>query len=455
MVFSSNLFIFRFIPIVFLLYFLTPTQHKNLVLFIASLFFYAWGEVRYILIMFASVFVDYACSNKIESHRNNPIITKRYLLASVFFNLGMLFIFKYTDFFIRSFNQITSYNVPLLNLTLPLGISFYTFQTMSYTIDVYKNTVAAEKNMIDFGAYVCLFPQLIAGPIVKYRTIADQLKSRVYSWSNFQAGVHTFILGLSSKVLLANNIGMMWDEILLLSDRFWITSWLGLVAFAFQIYFDFSGYSLMAIGLGKMLGFDFPKNFNYPYLATSMSDFWKRWHMTLGSWFKEYVYIPLGGNQKGTKRLFFNLLIVWFLTGFWHGAAFNFIIWGLYFFVLIMIEKTVLYAFLIKHKVLARLYFIPLILISWAIFSISDLSLLYDYLESLVPSRVSYEWLYYLSNYGVLLIVCALFSTPLISNMVKKIKALYLYDALVYVSFVLTIAYLVDSTYNPFLYFRF
>lgn len=455
MVFSSNLFIFRFLPIVFLIYFMTPKKYKNLVLFLSSLFFYAWGEVRYIVIMFASVILDFACSNMIEKHRDDSSKMKVYLMISVIFNLGMLFTFKYADFFIQNINALFLSDIQLLRLTLPLGISFYTFQTMSYTIDVYRNDVKAEKNIIDFGAYVCLFPQLIAGPIVTYRSISNQLKSRIHSLDGFQSGLRTFMLGLGSKVLLANNIGLLWDEIQLLGSRSWITSWIGLVAFGFQIYFDFSGYSLMAIGLGKMLGFNFPDNFNYPYIAKSMTEFWQRWHITLGTWFREYVYIPLGGNRKGTLRLIINLFIVWFLTGFWHGAEYNFILWGLYFFVLLVIEKLVLLQFLNRHPIVARFYFIPLIIISWAIFSFTDLNLLTHYVSSLFTFNAGSEWIYYLQNYGVLLMSCAMFSTPLVKIIFDKMKGSYLQDGLVYITFLLVIAYLVDSSYNPFLYFRF
>ena len=455
MVFSSNLFIFQFIPIVFLLLFLTPKKYQNFILFICSLFFYAWGEVRYIFIMFASVIVDYTCSNLIEGNRANEFKTRVFLLISVFFNLGMLFVFKYANFFIININQLFNSSFTLVNLTLPLGISFYTFQTMSYTIDVYRNKVKAEKNIIDFGAYVCLFPQLIAGPIVKYRSIAKQLKERVMNIESLTAGIRIFLLGLSSKVLLANNIGMLWDEIQMLPMRSTMTSWLGLVAFGFQIYFDFSGYSLMAIGLGRMLGFTFPDNFNYPYISKSMSEFWNRWHITLGSWFKEYVYIPLGGNRKGLARMMFNLLIVWALTGFWHGAEYNFIIWGLYFFILLVIEKVWLKKHLDNHPLLARIYFIPLILLSWAIFAITDLSLLGTYLLSLFQLNPGMEWVYYLQSYGLLLLMCFMFATPLAKRIITSIQSQVIQDSLVYVTFLIAIAYLVDSSYNPFLYFRF
>lgn len=454
MIFSSNLFIFQFLPIIFLLLLITPKKYQNLILFIGSLIFYAWGEVRYIFIMFASVLVDYVCSKQIEKNRLTHK-TRIYLWISVFFNLGMLFAFKYSNFFISNLNALFDLSIRNVNLTLPLGISFYTFQTMSYTIDVYRNKVKADSNIIDFGAYVCLFPQLIAGPIVRYSDIAIELKSRVLNFENMEKGIRIFLLGLSSKVLLANNIGMLWDEIILLPNPSTITLWLGLIAFGFQIYFDFSGYSLMAIGLGRMLGFHFPDNFNYPYISQSMTEFWNRWHITLGSWFKEYVYIPLGGNRKRPLRLAINLFIVWFLTGFWHGAEYNFILWGLYFYVLLLAEKFLLLPFLRKHPILSRLYFIPLILLGWAIFAISDLSLLAQYLTTLFSLTSGYEWIYYLQNYGVILLFCFVFATPVGKWVINKINSTLIQDGLLYLSFIIAVAYLVDSSYNPFLYFRF
>lgn len=455
MVFSSNLFIFRFLPLVFLLLFFTPKKYKNFVLLLSSLFFYAWGEVRYILIMFASILIDYSMSNLIEKYRDSKVKTRFFLLVSISFNLGLLFFFKYTNFFIEVINTLFKLNMTALNIVLPLGISFYTFQTMSYTIDVYRNQVKADKNIIDFGAYVCLFPQLIAGPIVKYRTIAQQLKERVVNFSTFNQGLRTFLMGLASKVLIANNIGMLWDEIYSLNAMSTISAWLGVFAFGMQIYFDFAGYSLMAIGLGKMLGFDFEQNFNYPYISRSMSEFWNRWHMTLGSWFKEYVYIPLGGNRKGKLRMFFNLFIVWFLTGFWHGAYYNFILWGLYFFVLLVVEKAFLKKYLDKYVIGSRIYFIFFILIGWAIFAIDDMGALSHYLQVMFRWTGGSEWRYYLSNYGVLIGLSILLATPLISRIKVKLEKPWVFDLALVLSFVMSIAYLVDSTYNPFLYFRF
>jgi alginate O-acetyltransferase complex protein AlgI len=451
MVFSSLIFLFRFLPIALLLLFFTPKKYQNLLLFILSLIFYAWGEVRYIFIMFFSVILDYFSSQGIKRYRYHLWLPKAMLMLSITGNLGMLFFFKYMGFTGSLFNL----DVPVL--TLPLGISFYTFQTMSYTIDVYRGKVEAENNIIDFGAFVCLFPQLIAGPIVKYSQIAYELKHRVITMENFETGLKLFLLGLASKVLLANNIGMMWDDIIQLpiENLSTITAWLGTLAFGFQIYFDFSGYSLMAIGLGSMLGFKFPQNFNYPYVSKSMTEFWSRWHMTLGLWFKEYVYIPLGGNRMGISRQILNLLIVWFLTGFWHGAAINFIIWGLYFFILLVIEKLFLFKWLNRHTVMSRIYFIFFILVGWAIFAISDLTLLAQYISAMFTLQSSSQWIYFISNYGVILIFCLIFSTDIPKRILNSVSFPLVEASAVTVLFLFCIAYLVDSSYNPFLYFRF
>lgn len=455
MVFSSIMFLFKFLPIALLLVYIAPKKYRNALLFGLSLIFYSWGEVRYIFIMLASVVVDFTVSNLIEKHHEKPNHQKALLILSIVFNLGMLFFFKYTGFFTHNINTILNTNFRILELTLPLGISFYTFQTMSYTIDVYRGRVEAEKNIITFGAYVALFPQLIAGPIVKYRQIRDELQNPVLNIKKFETGVKFFIAGLASKVLIANNIGMMWDDISMLSDLTMITAWLGLIAFGLQIYFDFSGYSYMAIGLGHMLGFSFPENFNFPYLSKSMTEFWQRWHITLGSWFKEYVYIPLGGNRRGSLILVRNLLIVWFLTGFWHGADYNFILWGLFFFVLLTLEKFFILDFLHRSKILSRFYFFCLILIGWAIFAITDIAHLGHYLRTMFSFNIGSDFLYYLGNYGVVILAGFFFATPVFSNFITKTNHKWLLNMSLFIGLILSIAYLVDSTYNPFLYFRF
>ena len=358
MVFSSILFIFRFLPLALGIYYLTPKKYKNFILLILSLIFYSWGEAKYFVIMISSIIVDYFVSRGIEKYQEKKSIKIGLLCISICFNLGMLFFFKYFNFFIDNINSILGLTLNHVKITLPLGISFYTFQTMSYTIDVFRGKVSAEKNIISFGAFVCLFPQLIAGPIVKYTDINKELKERKMNANQIEDGIELFILGLGRKVLIANNIGMLWTEVegLGFSNISSILACLGVISFAFQIYFDFSGYSLMAIGLGKMLGFNFPQNFNNPYISRSITEFWRRWHITLGSWFREYVYIPLGGNRVNKGRLVFNLFIVWFLTGFWHGASYNFIMWGIYFFILIGIEKLGLLKFLENHKIFSHIY---------------------------------------------------------------------------------------------------
>ena len=458
MVFSSILFIYRFLPIAMILYFLTPNKFKNLTLLGVSLIFYSWGEPKYFLIMLASIFVDYFVSRGIDKYRKNKRISIMFLFISILFNLGMLFFFKYFNFFLENINNILGLSLKYVEITLPLGISFYTFQTMSYTIDVFLGKVKAEKNIINFGAFVCLFPQLIAGPIVKYTDINATLKNRKIDISQIQEGIRLFILGLGSKVLIANNIGALWSEIegKGFSEIGTIMAWISILAFAFQIYFDFNGYSLMAIGLGKILGFDFPRNFNYPYISRSITEFWRRWHITLGSWFKEYVYIPLGGNRVGRLRMYINLFIVWFLTGFWHGASYNFILWGLYFFALISIEKVGLLKVLEKHKIISHIYSIFFILIGWAIFAVIDLEQLKILLERMFTINVDSEWIYYIRNYGGTFIIATLFSTPIIKNIYNKfIKSDILDSVILIIIFLLCIAYLVDATYNPFLYFRF
>lgn len=458
MVFSSILFIFRFLPIAMMLYFLTPNKFKNLTLLIISLIFYSWGEPKYFLIMLASIFVDYFVSREIDKNKNNKKRRIILLFISIIFNLGMLFFFKYFNFFIENINNIFGLSLKYVKITLPLGISFYTFQTMSYTIDVFLGKVKAEKNIINFGAFVCLFPQLIAGPIVKYTDINIELKERKVDIKQIQDGIELFILGLGGKVLIANNIGAFWTEIERkgFSNIGSIIAWLSVLSFALQIYFDFSGYSLMAIGLGKMLGFNFPKNFNYPYISKNISEFWRRWHITLGAWFKEYVYIPLGGNRVGRLRLYINLFIVWFLTGIWHGASYNFILWGLYFFVLISMEKAFLLRVLKKSNILSHLYSIFFILLGWAIFAVVDLGELKVLLKEMFTISKNNHWIYYLRNYGITFIIAIVFSTPIVKNIYNKfVKSDILNTVILITIFLISIAYLVDATYNPFLYFRF
>ena len=457
-VFSSILFIFRFLPIAMGIYFLTPKKLKNLSLLILSLIFYSWGEPRYFLLMIASIFVDYFISINIEKNNKNKKIKILLLAISIIFNVGILFFFKYINFFIENINSIFNMSLNNVKITLPLGISFYTFQTMSYTIDVFLGKVKAEKNIINFGAFVCLFPQLIAGPIVKYIDISKELKNRDINLDEIQEGIRLFILGLGSKVLIANNIGSLWNEVETMgfNNISTILAWMGIIAFSLQIYFDFNGYSLMAIGLGKILGFNFPNNFNYPYESRSITEFWRRWHITLGQWFKQYVYIPLGGNRLGRARTYFNLFIVWFLTGLWHGASYNFILWGLYFFILICIEKNGLLNLLNKHKLISHIYTIFFILVGWVLFAVIDLNQIINFLKKMFIFNAGNEWIYYLRNYIITYTIAIIFSTSFLKKIYNKFVKSNIVDTIILITnFLLSIAYLVDSSYNPFLYFRF
>lgn len=470
MVFSSLLFLFRFLPAALLLYYITPRRFKNFTLLVVSLIFYSWGEVRYLPIMIASMVIDYSCGQGIRVFGANKKLRKLFLLLSVTLNLGILFTFKYSGFLFENLRAI-GIPAPYFDPTLPLGISFYTFQTMSYSIDVYRGDVPTEHNLIDFGAYVVMFPQLIAGPIVKYRDVSDRLhvlKGRV-TMDRVEEGVYLFILGLAKKVLLADGISALWYDVtghmvngvmeygVGLENASTPLVWLGLLAYTLQIYFDFSGYSLMGIGMGKMLGFDFPDNFNLPYISKSITEFWRRWHMTLSSWFREYVYIPLGGNRKGLARQLVNIAIVWFLTGFWHGANWNFILWGLYYCVLLILEKTLLLPYLKKGKVWPHIYTLLLVMVGWAFFVGSDVGVqLPLLLQRLFVPTGGVSALYFLRNYGLLLavgIVCASPITLKVDKVLRRHKLLQ--GIFLAVLLVITIAYMVDATNSPFLYFRF
>lgn len=454
---------FMYLPVVLGIYYITPLKYRNIVLLLANLLFYGFGEPIYISIMLFSIVVDYTHGLLVERFRHKDKIARYIVAQSVVINLGILVFFKYLDFILGITQTLTPFlqNVQPLGLALPIGISFYTFQTMSYTIDIYRQDAKAQKSMVDFGVYVTLFPQLIAGPIVKYKDIAQQLNYRKHSVEQFAAGVELFILGLFKKVMLANNIGMLWDVYKLkeITDLSVVGAWLGIVAFAFQIFFDFSGYSDMARGLGRMLGFEFLPNFNYPYISKSITEFWRRWHISLGTWFREYLYIPLGGNRRHALR---NILIVWLATGIWHGAEINFILWGLYFGIIMIIEKKFLLKQLEKAPVVfSHIYTLILICISWVLFAIEGNgrgALLYM-ARMFAIGEVKFidtDTLYYLSNYRIVLLVCGLFSIP-IFNKVKvpeKVKDVAV-PILVLCTLIITTAYLVDATYNPFLYFRF
>ena len=462
MVFSSILFLFRFMPAAFAIYYLVPRRFKNFTLLVLSLIFYSWGEAKYFPIMIASTVVDYTASGLIESHRDNKLICRLGLIYSVVFNLGMLGFFKYTNFFVGNLNALFGLSLPTISFVLPLGISFYTFQTMSYTIDVYLGKVKAERNIIDFGAFVVLFPQLIAGPIVRYTDINRELKERQINLPQIQDGIKLFILGLGSKVLIANNVGALWTEIEAIGagEGFLSIStplaWMAVFAYSLQIYFDFSGYSLMAIGLGKMLGFEFPKNFDFPYISRSFTEFWRRWHMTLGSWFREYLYIPLGGNRVSRPRLYFNLFVVWAAAGFWHGASWNFIFWGLFFFVFLVIERMGFKQVLERHSAFSHVYVIFFLLLSWALFAVTDLGMLGDLFTRMFVPVGGVDWIYYLRNYIVVFILGTVLATPALKGLYLRLEKNNVFCLIFFGAiFLASTAYLVDATYNPFLYFRF
>lgn len=467
MVFSSLLFLFRFLPIVLVLYFLSPRKLRNTILFLASLVFYSWGEPVYVCIMLFSTIVDYHNGRKVDEYleKGDKKRAKGYLIADVAINLSILGFFKYGDFIIQNINSIFQTQIPLMNLPLPIGISFYTFQTMSYTIDVYRRVAKVQKNIISFGTYVALFPQLIAGPIVQYKDIAKELNHRTEDKDQFAYGIMVFISGLGKKVLLANNIGLLWNAVSSYkgSELTVLTAWLGALAYAFQIYFDFSGYSDMAIGLGSMFGFKFPKNFYYPYESKSITEFWRRWHISLGSWFREYVYIPLGGNRRGFGIQIRNIVIVWLLTGIWHGASWNFVLWGAYFGVLLIIEKIFLLKYLKRlPSIVQHGYTLFFVLISWVIFAFEDLGSIGSYLKAMFGLNgvglYNENSLYLLYTNVWVLLILIIGSTQI----PKKLAEKYITDRLFMLKigfimgvFLVSVAYLVDASYNPFLYFRF
>ena len=417
MVFSSTIFLCVYLPLVLLGYYICPKKGRNLFLLIVSLVFYAWGEPKYVFLMIFSILVNYIFGRLMDKNRGRQKRMKLLLVLSVVIDIGLLSVFKYTDFIITNVNAIFGSSFDLLNIALPIGISFYTFQAMSYTIDVYRNDVRVQKNLIDFGMYITMFPQLIAGPIVRYADVQDQLAERSVTTADFSEGVMRFVVGLGKKVLLANQMGAVWSEIYALGgDVSALMAWTGAIAYTFQIYFDFSGYSDMAIGLGRMFGFKFPENFRYPYQSVSITDFWRRWHITLSTWFKEYLYIPLGGNRCGLARQALNLLIVWSLTGFWHGAGWNFVMWGLYYFVILFIEKLFLLKALDKlPKLFRHVYALLLIVIGWVIFASDDVGVLLPYLGSMFGANgaVGGMDVYTLFTKAVLLIICCVASTEL------------------------------------------
>ena len=464
MIFSSLTFLFAYLPVTLALYFLSPLRWRNLVLLIVSLFFYGWGEPVYIIIMFLSIIIDYTHGMLVEKYRNNDKLARYFVAQSVAFNLLLLGFFKYWDFLAANLSLIPGISIPQLGIPLPIGISFFTFQTMSYTIDVYRQDAPVQRDMVRFGAFVTMFPQLIAGPIVQYKTVANELDHRVNTTEDFALGARRFCVGLAKKVLLANSIGALWEECLaaqVAGNLTVVSGWLGLLAFGFQIYFDFSGYSDMAIGLGQIFGFRFDENFNYPYMSSSVTDFWRRWHMSLTGWFRDYLYIPLGGNRCGAAKTLRNIFIVWFCTGFWHGASWNFVLWGLYFFVWLMIEKYILREVLKKTPgVIKHFYTLVVVFVGWGLFAMEDLSICGGYLAACFGGAPLWSAVdgYRLSNYVITFVMLIVASTTLGKNLWNKLPEKadrILSPILMAAALVICTAYLVDGSYNPFLYFRF
>ena len=465
MLFSSISFLYFFIPAIILLYFLVPTKLKNAVLLLFSLFFYAWGGVKYAGLMVLAIAMGYVFGLLIERYREKKI-AKLFVFLAVAFIISFMLYFKYTDFFIDNFNKITGLSIPLLKIVLPIGISFYTFQIISYIVDVYRGE-KAQKNPINLAAYVAMFPQLIAGPIVRYSDVARELEHRTHSLTDAGEGTRRFILGLAKKVLIANSMYDLSELIYAADEKTVLMYWMYGISIALYIYFDFSGYSDMAIGLGRIFGFHFLENFNYPFISRSATEFWRRWHMSLGSWFRDYLYIPLGGNRVPKWRWLLNIFAVWMFTGFWHGAAWNFIIWGLFFGILLVIEKFWLLKYLNKSHVLSRIYILLAVITSFIVFQIPTLGEAFTYIGGLfgaggIPFS-SAETLYFLRNYAVLLVLALVGSTPLIKKLATKFSTSeklgkfsnLLEPAMLVCLLVVVTAFLVDSSSNPFLYFRF
>lgn len=463
MLFTSISFIYYFLPIVLLIYFISPKKFKNLVLLISSLIFYFLGDSKYLILMLFEVIICYVGSLILENHHSKKVLA--FFLTICF---GLLGYFKYTKLFIETINQIFRGNINIPNIVLPIGISFYTFQIISYLIDTYKHKITPTKNILDLATYITLFPQLIAGPIVRYEDINKNLKEKDISLNNFSKGVSRFVFGLAKKVIIANTLGQFCNIYLNCPDKTIVFSLFYAISYMLQVFYDFSGYSDMAIGLGLMLGFHFPENFNYPFIAGSITDFWRRWHISLGSWFRDYIYIPLGGSRVGTKKLIINILIVWSLTGLWHGAAWNFVIWGLYFGILLLLEKIIFKKYFNNvPKFIKHLYVLINIMISFVIFGATSISEAFNVLKNMFGFNnlplVNEVTSHYLLSFGFFIVIGIIFATPLIKNIIKKIKKykigyyiVNLLEPLVLICLLLIVtSYLIDNSYNPFLYFRF
>lgn len=468
MVFSSMSFLFAFLPLVLILYYVSPMKVKNIILLTSGIIFYAWGEPIYVLVMLLSVLVDYSAGLMMEKYDNNKKVRLACLICSLVINIGLLSIFKYSSFIVNNINAFFGTAIPDPDLPLPVGISFFTFQSMSYTIDLYMRKISVQRNIVSFTSYVTLFPQIVAGPIVRYIDVAKEIDSREIKYDMVASGIGIFIKGLAKKVLLANNIGAVWVTVKAIeaTNLSPLTAWIGILAFTFQIYYDFSGYSDMAIGLGKMLGFNFPINFDHPYTSKSISEFWRRWHITLGSWFRSYVYIPLGGNRCSKPRLFRNLLITWFLTGLWHGASWNFVLWGLYFGALIILERFVLGKYLKNLPDFFQwLYSFVLVVFGWVFFEMSSLEKIGLFFKAMFGLNgapfANQQSVYLLASNIVMFVLCAVGSTNLLKRLVRPAlkrspNAMGTVKVLCEILlFAVCICYLVTSAYNPFLYFNF
>lgn len=465
MLFSSISFLYYFLPALIIIYFITPKKYKNIILLIASLLFYLYGEPKYVFLMIAEIIIAYIGAILIDKYKNQ---SKNILTTTLVIHIFLLIIFKYTDFIIQSINDISNANIKLLNIALPIGISFYTFQIMSYLIDVYNGKVKVQKNIINLATYVSLFPQLVAGPIVRYQTVEKELDDRVHSFNNFAYGIRRFSIGLAKKVLIANALGELCTKAFALNETTVIFHWIFGISYMLQLYFDFSAYSDMAIGLGRIFGFNFPENFNYPYISKSITEFWRRWHISLSTWFKDYVYIPLGGNRDGKYKQIRNILIVWLLTGIWHGANWTFLIWGLLFGILLIIEKIFLNKFMEKlPSFIRRIYVLFIVMILFVIFNSDNMAEALINIKGLFGMNgevfINDYTLHYLKSYLPILIIAIFGATPFIKTLIDKLrKNKYLNNIInilepiliVIILFVVT-SYLIDNSYNPFLYFRF
>ena len=463
MIFSSITFLFYFLPIVLAIYYIVPKKIKNIVLLISSFIFYAYGEPKYVFLMLFSILVTYIFCRLIDKYKNTKYV-KVILISAICINLGLLVYFKYIDFIIQNINLWLSAQIDLLQVLLPIGISFYTFQTISYLVDVYRGEVEVQKNFLNLAVYVSLFPQLIAGPIVRYQDIQNQIEDRECTIEKFAIGIRRFIIGLGKKVLIANLLGELINIFLVSNDKSVIFYWLYAISGMLQIYFDFSGYSDMAIGLGNMLGFKFPENFNYPYIATSITDFWRRWHISLSSWFRDYIYIPLGGNRVSVIKNIRNILIVWFLTGLWHGAAWNFVIWGMYFGVLLIIEKKILLKYIEKIPRIVRIIYTNfIVMISFIIFNGEGAMQILENIQGLFGINgaplISTESIYYLKSYFIIILMGIIGSTPILKRITNKEKIQKIVNILEPIAlmliFIISTSYIIDGSFNPFLYFRF